>query len=80
MGDTMKFEIEIADEDCELLEKLLKIDVKKLITLLTPQIVEYLKEMAIAQKSGVPVTLEDANRIGKVAGEQVYRDAKVEPK
>jgi hypothetical protein len=78
MGDFLKFEIEIADEDCKFLAERLNVDMKTMVLLLTPQLVEYLKQVAIALKSGVPITSEEINATGKAVGEQVMKDSKVQ--
>jgi len=77
MGDLMKFEIEIADEDCKFLAERLEVDVTKMVILLMAQVVEYLKQVAIANQAGVTVTSEEIRQLGEAVGHQIMKDSKV---
>ena len=72
----VKITVEIPDEDAEIVAKGMNVDVQKLVESTVQNIVAGLKEVLIAKKAGIPLTMEDAHAAGLALGKNALETSR----
>lgn len=72
-----KIEVEVEEEDTEFLRKALGLDLRVLVQELTNVLAKGLKELYLAHQAGVPISTEEATKLGLEAGKAAMEKAEV---